>query len=486
MNNRNPLPWLASLALFALCATGCAVGPDYRRPPLPEAKAYTRAPIAAAPAGESEAQHLDRGAKVPKPWWQAFGSPTIDALVEHAFRQNPGLDAARAALRRAEANRAAQYGSYLPAVQADYSASRQREAVGLISPTLESGKARYTLHTAQLSIAYAPDVFGLNRRAVESLAAQEAAQRFERDAAQTTLAANVVCAAIEIASLEAQRRARQAALAAAHEASAQVLRQLAAGFASALDLAAQEAAAAQMDAAIHPLEKQLEQTRNLLAALIGEPPEALDIHIDLDALTLPTHLPLSLPSALIETRPDVRAAEAEVQAASADVGLAIANRLPQFTITAAHGGSATRLSRLFGDGHIFWSLLGGLTQPIFDFGALKHRQQAAEAALEQAIAQYRQTVLSAFQNVADSLYALDADAKSLKATERLEAAAKKTRDLSQIQLEAGDINRLTLLVAEQAYQEARLARIEAKASRFISAAALHQSLGGGLDDRTGD
>ncbi|MDR1994807.1 efflux transporter outer membrane subunit [Azonexus sp.] len=474
------------MAIVTLCAGGCAVGPDYRRPPLSEAKAYTpkaytRMPIASTPAGAGDVQHFDSDAKVPAQWWQAFGSPEINELVEHAFQRSPTLDAAKAALRQAQENRAAQYAGYFPTLQADYSASRQREAVSTISPTLDSGDALYTLHTAQLSVSYTPDVFGLNRRAVESLAAQEAAQRFELDAAYTTLAANIVSTAIELASLEAQLRAMQAASVAAHDASTLVQQQLAAGAVSGLDVAAQDTAAAQADAAIPPLEKQLEQTRNLLATLIGEPPDTINIHIDIDSLKLPMHLPLSLPSTLIETRPDVRAAEAQVQAASAEVGVAIANRLPQFTITAAYGGTSTQFSKMFTDGNIFWNLLGGLTQPIFDFGALKHRQGAAEAALEQAIAQYRQTVLSAFQNVADSLYALDADAKGLQASERAEAAAKKTRDLAQIQLDAGAINRLTLLGTEQVYQEAKLARIQAQASRFTDTAALYQSLGGALD-----
>ncbi|MCL2656682.1 MAG: efflux transporter outer membrane subunit [Betaproteobacteria bacterium] len=478
--NKSALPWLAIVTLAA-CTGGCAVGPDYQRPPLPETKAYTRTPLTSTAAAAGDVQHFDSGAKVPAQWWQAFGSPEINWLVEHAFRHSPTLEAAKATLRQAQENRAAQYASYFPAVQANYSASRQRDPVGTISPTLDSGDAIYTLHTAQLSVSYTPDVFGLNRRAVESLAAQEAGQRFELDAAYTTLAANIVSTAIQLAALEAQLRAAQTASAAAHNVSALVQQQLTAGAVSGLDVAAQDAAAAQADAAIPPLEKQLEQTRNLLATLVGEPPDGIDIHINIDSLKLPERLPLSLPSTLIETRPDVRAAEAQVQAASADVGVAIASRLPQFSITAAYGGTATQFSKMFSDGNIFWSLLGGVTQPIFDFGALKHRQGAAEAALEQAIAQYRQTVLSAFQNVADSLYALDADAKGLQAAQRAEIAAKKTRDLAQIQLDAGAINRLTLLGAEQAYQEAKLARIQAQADRFTDTAALYQSLGGTLD-----
>jgi len=466
-----------SILFAALLAAGCAAGPDYQRPPLPAADGYTRAPLTRTAEAAGKTQDFAPG-EVPDNWWQAFGSQDIDWLVKHALRHSPTLKAAQAALRQAHENTAAQQGSYFPSVQASYSPSRQRNAVGTLSPNLTSGEPLYTLHTAQVEVSYLPDVFGLNRRTVESLAAQEAAQRFELEAARTALAANVVAAAIQIAALQAQLGAAQANAHAAHAQTELVRQQLAAGAASALDLATQATASAQAEAAIPPLEKQLEQSRDLLATLIGEPPIEIAPNLDLDALTLPSTLPLVLPSTLVERRPDVRAAEAQVMAASAGVGVAVANRLPQFPITATWGGTATQFAKMFADGNVFWSLVGNATMTVFDAGALAHRQHAAEAGLEQAVALYRLAVLGAFQNVADSLYALDADARSLKTAQAVEDASQRARDLARIQLDAGAVNRLVLLAAEQTLEQAKLARIQAQADRLADTAALYQALGG--------
>ena len=470
-----------AILLAALFAGGCAVGPDYRRPSLPAADTYTRAPLAQTVDAAGTAQRFEPG-EVPERWWEAFGSPDIDWLVEHAVRHSPTLKAAQAALRQAHENTAAQHASYFPSVQASYSPSRQRNAVGTLSPTLSSGEALYTLHTAQVEVSYLPDVFGLNRRTVESLAAQEATQRFEFEAARTALAANVVTATIQIAALEAQLAAAQANAHAAHTQAELVHQQLAAGVASVLDLATQATATAQAEAVIPSLEKQLEQTRDLLATLIGEPPTNIDANVNLDALTLPTALPVVLPSTLVERRPDVRAAEAQVMAASAEIGVAVANRLPQFPITATWGGTATQFAKMFADGNVFWALVGNATATVFDAGALAHRQHAAEAGLEQAVAQYRLAVLGAFQNVADSLYALDADARSLGTAQAVEDASRQARDLARIQLDAGAVNRLVLLAAEQTFEQARLARIQTQADRLADTAALYQALGGDWRD----
>jgi NodT family efflux transporter outer membrane factor (OMF) lipoprotein len=473
---------LLMMVVATLCA-GCVVGPDYQRPTLPTEARFTRAPLP-TPLGDAAstdgAQHLQPGAGIAQDWWRVFASPALDALVARAFAHNPNVDSAQAALRQAQENVAAQKGAYFPTAQVSYSPSRQQNAVGTIAPTLSSGQPLYTLHTAQLSIAYAPDVFGLNRRSVESLQAQAEVQRFQLQATYITLATNVVLAAIQQAALRAQIEATYEIIDADSRSLALLQRQAVLGYASGLDVAAQETLLAQAQQNLPPLEKQQEQTRDLLAVLAGDPPsKSGEEDFDLTALQLPGSLPLSLPSQLVEQRPDVRAAEAEVKSANAEVGVAIANRLPQLSLSALYGGSAMHFSQMFADDNTFWGLAGNLSQTLLDFGTLKHRQRASEAAWLQTQAQYREVVLSAFQNVADALYALDADTRASTAATYAEASAKKTLDLTRKQQELGFVNALVLLNAEQAYQQTRIIRIQAQAARLGDTAALFQALGGG-------
>jgi NodT family efflux transporter outer membrane factor (OMF) lipoprotein len=452
-------------------------------------QSYLREPVtatAAAPAAGGAAQTFKQGAEPPPRWWTGFGSPPIDDLVERAFERNPTVDAAKAALRQAHESAAAQFGAYFPVVQASYSPSRAENAVGTIAPTLSSNMPVYTLHTAQVSVGFVPDVFGLNRRAVESLAAQEESQRFQLEAAYLTLASNVVAAAIQQAALQAQVDATENIIRGERRSLELLREQARLGYASALDVASQESALAQGEQALPPLKKQLEQTRDLLAVLAGDlPAQGGSPQLDLDALKLPAELPLSVPSKLVERRPDVRAAEAMVHSASAQVGVAVANRLPQFSISAVYGGTATQFSQMFADSNKFWAITGNVSQTIFDFGALRHRQRAAEAALDQVTAQYRAVVLTAFQNVADSLYALQGDADALAASVKAEAAARKTLDLTRRQLDAGAVNVLALLSAQQAYQQTRISRVQAQAARYTDTAALYQALGGASTDGEG-
>jgi NodT family efflux transporter outer membrane factor (OMF) lipoprotein len=484
----HPVRRACALAAALLCAA-CAVGPDFKRPAEPDVPGYIREPVATtatAPVAGGAAQTFKAGAEVPVRWWSGFGSPAIDHLVERAFEHNPTVDGAKAALRQAHESTAAQFGAYFPAIQASYSPSRAENAVGTIAPTLSSGAPVYTLHTAQVNVGFLPDVFGLNRRAVESLAAQEESQRFQLEATYVTLASNVVAAAIQQAALQAQVNAAQDIIAAERRSLELLREQARLGYASALDVASQESALAQAEQLMPPLKKQLEQTRDLLMVLAGDLPgqagrreSGQEAPLDLDAMKLPEELPLGVPSKLVQRRPDVRAAEALVHAASAEVGVAVANRLPQFSISASYGGTATQFARMFDQGDRFWAITGSVTQTIFDFGTLQHRQRAAEAALDQATAQYRSVVLTAFQNVADSLYALKSDADALAASLTAEAAARKTLDLTRRQLDAGAVNVLALLNAQQAYQQTRISRVQAQAARYTDTAALYQALGGG-------
>ena len=474
-----------ALALAACACLSACVGPNFQRPPAPRVERYTAAPLpaqtAAAQGPGGAAQKFLADQDVPRDWWTRFDSGEINALVAEALRANPSVQAATAALRQAQENTAAQRGSYFPSAQAGFDAERQRDAVGVLSPNLTSGAALYNLFTPQVTVTYVPDVFGANRRQVESLAALAEVSRFQLDATYLTLTANVVTAAIQEAGLRAQIAATQRVVALEREALSVLRRELQLGAIAEGDVFAQEAALAQLETTLPPLQRQLRQMRDLLAVLTGHLPADFESpRVELDQLHLPTDLPLGIPSQLVERRPDVRAAEAQMHAATAQVGVAIASLLPQVMITGSAGSSATAMGDLFRTGTGFWSLGASLTQTLFEGGTLIHRKRAADAALDQAGALYRSAVLTAFQNVADALHALDTDADALNAASRAEDAARRSLEVVQRQLELGSVSYLALINAEQAYQQALIALTQARASRYADTAALFQALGGSV------
>jgi NodT family efflux transporter outer membrane factor (OMF) lipoprotein len=499
----------ALLAASTTLVTACAVGPQYHRPASPVSAGYAPAPLpdasASAPVHGGEAQRLVDGRDVPFEWWQQFQSPALNALVERAFAANPTIVAAQAALVQAQELVYAQRGYFFPTFAANYDFARTKiagnftldDAPGtqgnghdLNPPLLDlqnsphTAPLLYDFHTAQLNVGFVPDVFGANRRQMESLAAQRDAQRFALEATYITLASNVVAAAIQEASLRAQIAATQQLIAADGRA-LQILRdQFRLGFAARIDVAAQETALAQAEATLTPLQEQFEQTRDLIRALVGNlPNQDVPETFELDALQLPPELPVSLPARIVDQRPDVRAAEAQLHAANAQVGVAVAAMLPQLSITGAYGGNADEFAWMFRHGGPFWNLVGNVTQPIFQGGTLLHRKHAADDALKQAAAQYQSSVLTAYQNVADALHASLSDAEALAANVRAESAAKVTYDLTRQQLEVGYVNYLMLLNAETTYQQALILRVQAQAVRYGDTVALFQALGGGWWNR---
>ena len=486
-------------AMTWVVIAGCAVGPRYHKPEAPANADYAPTPLpeasSSAPIHGGDVQHFISGRDLPFEWWQLFQSPALNALVAQAFKANPTITAAQAALAQAQELVRAQRGFFFPTVAAGFQAERvkvagnntQSSSLGIQAngdnlgqPLQPAVPLYYQFFTAQLSVGFVPDVFGANRRQVESLAAQRDAQRFALEATYITLASNVVAAAIQEASVRAQIEATRQIIA-ADEKSLQILRdQFRMGFAMRIDVAAQESALAQAETLLPPLQKQLEQTRDLIRALVGQlPNQDVPETFELDALQLPQEVPLSLPAKIIEQRPDVRAAEAQLHAANAQVGVAVAAMLPQLSITGAYGGNADQFAWMFRKGGPFWNLVGGITQPLFEGGTLLHRKRAADGALKQAAAQYQSSVITAYQNVADTLHASLSDAEALAANVRAESAARLTYDLTRRQMETGYVNYLTLLSAETAYQQALLGRVQAQATRYGDAVALFQALGGG-------
>lgn len=497
-----------SMLLCLLTALGgCAAGPDFKHPAAPAATSYA-APVATqetvtaqAPLGEG--QKFVLSLDIPGEWWKLFQSPQLDALVKRAFKANPDIAAAQAALQQAKEYTTAQQGFFYPTVVASYSPSRNKLAgnMGGNSPGQQgngtviqtysnpagpkyNGPAYYNFHVAQLTVGYTPDVFGMNRRQVESAQAQVEMQQMQLEATYITLASHVVAAAIQEASLRAQMEAQLRIVGLNRQAVEIARNQLKLGYVSEVEVTQQEMNSALSQQALVPIQEQLEQTRDLLRVLAGNTPDQdIDETFTLEDLHLPQTLPLSLPSRLVEQRPDVRIAEAELHYASAQYGVAIANTLPQFAITGAIGGMASTPSWMFKSGGGFFDLTGNVAQTIFDGGTLRAKSRAAKEGLAIAGAQYRSVVMAALQNVADALYVIQSDAKALKAAAEAAQAARKIGELTSKQYQAGSVDFPTLLVAQQNEQLANINLVQAQTNRLGDTAALFQALGGGWWNR---
>jgi NodT family efflux transporter outer membrane factor (OMF) lipoprotein len=498
--------WAAAAALAS-----CAVGPDFSPPAPPESERYTQEPLkattASAPVANGAAQHFRSGRDVEGEWWRLYGSHKLNALIRRALDANPSLQSAMSALRLANENVYAQQGKFFPLIAANFNPSRQSQSTAL-APVLglstsavptNGGMAGsngagaqpifnpFNLVTSQLTIAYTLDVWGQNQRTVEAQQALADFQHFQVEAAYLTLTSNVVVAAITEASLRAQIAATEDLIRAARDILKAVQQQFEHGGASRVDVALQEANLATLAATLPPLRKALAVQRDLLAALTGRPPSEPPPEIfQLADLHLPVDLPLSVPSQLIEQRPDVRASEEQLHSASAQVGVAIANMLPNFTISGNRGYTAADLAALavyFQHFNLFWTVAGNATQTLFDGFTLLHTKRAAEAAYDQAAWNYRTTVITALQNVADALRAIQNDADALQAARANERAWKLSFDLTLQQYRAGAVNIVTLLAAQQAYQTSVIALVAAQTTRLTDTAALYQALGGGWWNR---
>lgn len=483
--------------------TACAAGPDFKRPQAPESVAYSPgSPLQKTVSADSlqgAPQSFDATRQIPQDWWTLFQCASLNSLIERAFKANPDIEAAQAALLAAQQSVIAQQGFFYPTVGVSYSPSRNKlagnnggnspgqQANGTLIQTYSNpagpkynGPAYYNFHVAQLTVGYVPDVFGLQKRQVESAQARADIQQMQLQATYITLASNVVAAAIQEAGVRAQLAAVERVIALNRENLDIMRRQFSLGFLAEIDVAAGEAALAQAELALPPLRNQLERTRDLIRALAGNTPDKdVPETFELNDLHLPEALPLSLPSRLVEQRPDVRIAEAQLHDASAQYGVAIANRLPQFSVQAAMGGMASAPDWMFRSGGGFFSLIGDVAQTVFDGGTLRAQSRAAKQVLIGADAQYRGTVITALQNVADTLHAIESDAELLKAAAASELAGKKVLELTRRQYDLGFVSYQNLLIAEQNNQLNTLGLVQARTSRLGDTAALYQALGGG-------
>jgi len=477
----------AVLGLFAL--SSCAVGPNYRAPPPPPGPGFVPEGTLAAPTTASsgvggEAQHFVETLDIPGQWWTLFQSSDLNDLIAQALAHNPTLEAAQASLRQANETALAGRGALSPSVSAGYQVTREKasgEQFGL--PQL--GSFLYTLNSASVNVSYTIDAFGGVRRQVESLRAQADYQRYALEASYLALTANVVTAAITEASLREQIAATERIAQDQRQQLDISQKRFDAGGTSRADVLQQQAALQSTLASLPPLRTQLAQQRTLLATYVGKlPADYAGAEFKLETLTLPTDLPVSVPSKFIEQRPDVQQYEALLHQSVAQIGVATANMLPQLTLQASGGADSLAFSDLFGPGTVIWSLIGGATQPVFKGGQLLHQRRAAVAAAQAAAANYKATVLSAFQDVANTLYALQGDADTLAANVLAERSAADSLALVELQYKAGGASFLQVLTAEQNHQTAAISLVKARAQRFADTAALFQALGGGWWNRS--
>ena len=481
-----------NLLLF-LCAgllSACAVGPDFKQPDPPKTSSYTESPLSqklttasGVPGGTP--QEFAEGAEIEAQWWELYKSPELDALIKKALQQNPNLGAADAALRVAQENVNAQIGGlFFPSVSLGGSAVREKQPSAVYG--LNYGTDTYNLYNTSVNVTYKLDVFGGARRAVEGARAQAEVARFQLEGAYLSLTANVVTGAIKEAALRAQMQATEEILKAQTNLAEVTEKQLKIGTVNRVDLTSQQTLVANSQVDLFSYERNLAFARNQLAVLVGELPSNANItKFDLSTLHLPEKLPLSVPSSLVRQRPDVRAAEAQLKAQNAFVGVATANLLPQLNITGSIGAASLTSNNLFGPNSSLWSLGGGILQPLFQGGQLLAQRRGAIASYEQAAFQYEATVLNAFQEVANALRALETGAQALKAASEAERYAYETLDLVQQQYKLGTASYLAVLYYQNQYQQAKVKSVSAQATRFSDTAALFAALGGGWWNREG-
>ena len=471
---------------------GCAVGPNFHGPPPPDVPGYRKDALppatVAANVPTGDAQHFLEGAAVPEHWWNTFASTEIDRRVEQALAHNSSVASAQAALRQAQENANAARGALFPTVDAKAGATRgNANGFGFTEPALGGGPSTFTLYNAGVNVGYTLDLFGGIRRQVEAQGALAEAQGFQLEGTYQTLAANVVTASFREAALREEIRATQDIIEAYRTALDLVEKQNEIGAKSMSDVLVIRAQVATTETTLPPLRQALDQTQTQLAVYLGEFPSTAQLAaIDLGTLTLPHEVPVSVPSLLTRQRPDVRAAEAELHRATADVGVATANLFPQITLTGTLGSLALHAGDLFSSGSKSWTLGGGILQPLFHGGTLRAQQRAAEAGLDKAAADYKSTVLTAFQNVADSLRALELDAENLQAQAAAEESTKRSLELVRFQYQNGSANYLQVLDASRQWERAVVGLIQARSARLSDTAALYVALGGGWHEGATD
>jgi NodT family efflux transporter outer membrane factor (OMF) lipoprotein len=470
----------AAVLLSCWLAASCAVGPNFKRPEAPPVTQYTsgQEPTQTM-AADGKAQTFEPGNQVVQEWWQLFQSPQLDFVIKEAVAQNHSLQAALARLRQSQETLKAGYGVFFPQLTGSFTAQREKFSPVQFGTTFARGST-FNLYTATASVSYLLDVWGGQRRTVENLAAQRDYQKFTALATNLTLLGNVANTAIAAAGYRAQIEATEQLIRLQQEQVRLTESQSTAGITPYADVVSLKTQLAATEASLAPLRQNLSKSQHLLAALVGRTPgEWASPHFKLAEFTLPRKLPVTLPSELVRQRPDILAAEAQVHAATANIGVATAALFPSFTLSADIGKNVSDLTQIFNSAGSFWSFGAGVTQPFLKGGTLWFQRKAAIEANQASLEDYKQVVVNAFQQVADTLRALEHDAELLKAQSQALSSAKEALDLVQANYAGGMVNYLQVIIANNQYQQAKLGYIQAQALRLQDTAALFVALGGG-------
>jgi NodT family efflux transporter outer membrane factor (OMF) lipoprotein len=477
---RAMMPALTGMGALVLCSIlGCAVGPNFERPKPPSIESYTTGttPSATIPA-DGKTQNFEQGAKIVSDWWRLFNSPVLDAVVKEAIANNQNLQATQASLRQSQNILRAGYGVFYPQLNAGFEASRQKSSSAATGQHIPS--SIFNLFTLSATVSYALDVFGGERRAVESLGAQVDFQHAVVMATYITLSGNVVNTMIAQAGYKEQIKATEQLIDLQREQVKLTNAQAQAGVVPYTNLLSLQSQLATLVATLPPLRQKLSQTEHLLATLIGRTPaEWVPQQVELADLTLPGELPITLPSQFVQQRPDILAAEAQLHSASAGIGVATAALFPSFTLNGAYGVGSNTTNNLFKSNSSFWNLGANISAPLFHGGTLWFERQAALDAYQLSLANYRQTVLSAFAQVADILRALEHDAELVQAQSLALSASEEAQRLILVNYQSGTANYVQVLIANGQYQQAKIGYIQAQAQRFQDTVALFVALGGG-------
>lgn len=469
---------LCALAV-AMAMSGCAVGPDFVRPAAPVEEGYVKVEgVNESVAANGIKQSMSASNRLNADWWRLFQSAPMDDAVRMAINNSPTLAASEATLRQSRDSLRAGYGVFFPQAQGELAGARERSAPIAEGSQLPGSVFNYV--SAGISISYVLDIFGGQRRAVEGLAAQRDEQLYASKAAYVTLTANVVNACIARAAYKAEIRATNEMLNLEREQLAAIKAQLQAGTVSYSAVLTIQTQVATTEASLAPLRQRLDQVNHLLAMLEGTTPTMASLpDVDFSTLNLPGELPLSLPSELVRQRPDILESEAQMHAASANVGVATAALFPSFSLTGTFGAAGSSLGNLSPAENKFWSVGPSISVPLFRGGSLWYGRKAAEDLLGVAQSNYRQTVLTAFQQVADSINAIEHDAEAVNATGDARRAAQENLQLLQANLKAGVASDVDALIADEQFHQADISALEATAQRYQDTVSLFVALGGG-------
>jgi NodT family efflux transporter outer membrane factor (OMF) lipoprotein len=468
---------LAGVAALTMSVAACgAFGPNREPPPMPSPVHYAAdASPTQLPAADGVAQQLSLGMRPIPRWWTLYQSDALDALVEEGLEKSPSLAAAQSTLKAAREGLRSQIGqSMLPSVDVGFSPTRER-TLGL--PILPQETFLENVFAAEVSTSYTFDFFGAAVLADRALARQVQQQAYQLESTRRALAANIVVAAINAASLQEQVTATEELVAMGEQRARQTAARYRLGSASQDDMLAAEQDAANAAATLPALRAQLLAVRHAEAVLLGRTPDNAPVPLSLDALHLPNRVPVAVASDLLHQRPDILAAEAAVRATADEAGAAAASMYPSLTLSAAYGRGGFDWSTFTSPAGAIWSAGASLTQPLFHGGALRARKHQYEATHDAAVAQYRQTVLAAFQNVADTLVSLEEDANTLVQAQRAATAARSVQLDTESRYRLGATPFYATLTAGQQYESASIQSVRARAARLADTAALFESMG---------